>query len=413
MSVQPPPKAGSCLYCGNNPAPHFLTWYTATVDIMFAGIRRALFYNGLVTAAENIVAALRLGDFFIKIMELLGMVKYTSNRADCVSQRGGVLWDEAQSRGIHMSAMKIFGRTLDMYVAERDGKTIRFMGLPRPKTSGEVLERLDDKWDMKLRFRKAGLPVPSGEAVSSWKQAEALFPKLTKPVIVKPRTGSRGRHTTTFIYTLEDLKLGFKRAKQLCYWVIIEEHLDGPVYRGTVINYELQGVLRGDPPSIVGDGVHTIEELVKIKNSMPHEGVADITLSSSTNIFLTRQSLNPQSVPALGREIFLTEKIGVSYGGSSSEDFDVCHPDTKRIFVDAARIMGDQVVGFDFIIPDITKSYREQRAGFIECNSLPFINLHHDPLLGTPRNVAAALWDLAGFPQLYLTIPKTSDSIHS
>jgi len=90
----------------------------------------------------------------------------------------------------------------------------------------------------------------------------------------------------------------------------------------------------------------------------------------------------------------LTEKIGVNYGGSSSEDFNICHPDNKELFIRAAKTIGDPIVGFDFIIPDITKPWKEQKCGFIEANSLPFINLHHDPLLGKPRNVAAKVWQM-------------------
>jgi D-alanine-D-alanine ligase-like ATP-grasp enzyme len=62
----------------------------------------------------------------------------------------------------------------------------------------------------------------------------------------------------------------------------------------------------------------------------------------------------------------------------------------------AAKVLGDPIVGFDFIIPDIKISWKNQKCGFIEVNSLPFINLHHDPLLGTPRNAAAFVWDMMG-----------------
>ncbi|KKQ85683.1 MAG: hypothetical protein UT09_C0044G0001, partial [Parcubacteria group bacterium GW2011_GWF2_38_8] len=33
----------------------------------------------------------------------------------------------------------------------------------------------------------------------------------------------------------------------------------------------------------------------------------------------------------------------------------------------------------------------EQHCGIIECNSLPFIDLHHYPLFGKPNNVASKL----------------------
>ena len=73
-----------------------------------------------------------------------------------------------------------------------------------------------------------------------------------------------------------------------------------------------------------------------------------------------------------------------------------------------AKFLNDPLIGVDFIIEDITKSWREparnassitgaggeQHSGIIECNSLPFIDLHHYPLFGQPNNIAGKLWDL-------------------
>jgi len=55
----------------------------------------------------------------------------------------------------------------------------------------------------------------------------------------------------------------------------------------------------------------------------------------------------------------------------------------------------DPLVGVDFIMHDITQTWHtEKHCGIIECNSLPFIDLHHYPLFGKPNNVAGKLWDL-------------------
>ncbi len=90
----------------------------------------------------------------------------------------------------------------------------------------------------------------------------------------------------------------------------------------------------------------------------------------------------------------MSEKIGLSYGGDSAEEYDICHPDNKILFERAATVFKDPIVGFDFMIADITKSWKEQRCGFLEANTVPFINLHHHPHTGKPRNVAAKVWDL-------------------
>jgi hypothetical protein len=46
------------------------------------------------------------------------------------------------------------------------------------------------------------------------------------------------------------------------------------------------------------------------------------------------------------------------------------------------------------MIPDITKSYKQQKCGIIECNAAPFIQFHHDVMVGKPINVAKYVWDL-------------------
>jgi cyanophycin synthetase len=261
---------------------------------------------------------------------------------------------------------------------------------------------MDDKVFLKNLFAENNLPVPFGGVARSLRQAKKIFEQIQAqgngivPVIVKPRSGSRGRHSTTYIYTLPELIAAFKIAKQLCYWVVVEEQLFGPVYRATVINYELGGVLRGDPPKVTGDGLNIISELINIFNNSPHPGVINIIPDQNLERFLLRQNIHLSSVLKSGQVVNLSEKIGVNYGGSSSEDFDICHPDNKELFVRAARLVADPIVGFDFIIPDIQKSWREQKCGFLEANSLPFINLHHEPLHGSPRNIAAKVWNMMG-----------------
>lgn len=447
-----------CPYCGNNPVPHRFYWCTESLNIFLTPLRQKLLYNPLSRFFKSGKWPIKLGSFFLDLGEKFGIVKRQTNCKVCKVRRAQVLWEEAQKRGIKMSELLVFGRTVDTYVAEKSQTTthetqstkhkarIIFSGLPRP--AGYVnkwLDLMDDKWLLKKAMTQNGLPVPMGASCSSFNQARKVFnsvqnsPRPPPPrldcrvetglwkrggaisVIVKPRAGSRGRHSTTFVFNEDDLKKAFKIAKQLCYWVVVEEQLFGPVYRATIINGHLAGVLRGDPPEVTGDGSHNISQLINIKNTQPHPGVKDIVPDKAMETFLSRQlkeksevrnaksetnsksqiqnfKLNPfEYTLKAGARTSLSEKIGVNYGGSSSEDFDICHPDNKELFLRAARVLGDPIVGFDFIIQDIFKSYKQQRAGFIEVNSLPFINLHHDPLLGAPRNAAALVWDMLGW----------------
>jgi len=305
-----------------------------------------------------------------------------------------VLWEEAKRRGIPFHGIALFGKQTDAYCLELGGKTRYFVSLPRPAHTGSNAESwLDDKAILKEKLAAAGIPVPRGSSYTRFSDMARDFEQLEKPVIVKPRIGSRGRHTTTHIHTVEELKKAFDVAKQLCRAVIMEEHLVGSVYRGTVSDGQRVGVLAGDPPRVVGDGTHTIAELVPIKNSLRHSKVSAVTLDERHEAFLARTSRTFSTVPQTGEVVDLLEKIGVSYGGHSAEVTGITHPATKEWLTKAGAVVGDPLIGFDFIIADIAGDPAGQKWGIIECNSTPFINLHHDPVEGEPVNAAAAVWD--------------------
>ncbi len=403
MSKEGERKAkNSCVYCGSNPVPHFVYWYFESADILLTFVRQFLFFNPVFKWLKVVGRKTNLGWILARAGMALKIIGVNSDINKCKVPRAKVLWEEAIERGIEMRELLLLGKPFDVYVAESEKRKAKseklvFSGLPRSAESDNPrLDLMDDKAIFKKWLKEKNLPVPEGNSCWNFFQAKKIFYNIRKPAIVKPRSGSRGRHSTTFVYTEKDLKKAFKIAKKLCHWVMVEEQLTGPVYRATLINFELCGVLRGDPPQVTGDGEHNIRELIDIKNRQKNSKVKEIIFSNELENFLAKQNLKLSSIPAQGEVVNLSEKIGVNYGGSSSEDFEICRPDNKELFIKAAKIVNDPIVGFDFIIPDIAKSWKEQRCGFIEANSLPFINLHHDPLYGRPRNVAAKVWQMMG-----------------
>src|SRR5258708_1797715 len=386
--------SSGCPFCGNNPTSHSLTWYFESSNVLYTPLRQVLFYNKISNFLKQSFFKVHASRYIVKTLLGLKILSIQKEINKCAVRRAQVLWEEAIKRDINFFELQVFGKSFDTYIASKNGRSLIFSGLPRPVNYNNLaLDTMDDKIIFKRKLAAAGLPVPRGGEATTLSKALKIFDLIKKPIIVKPRAGSRGRHTSTFVFTREELKQAYKIAKQLCHWVIVEEQLKGPVYRATLINFELVGVLRGDPPQVVGDGQHTLDELIKIKNLNPHPGVKNIEADIKTEIFLSRQKLNLSGVPKAGQVVELSETIGVNYGGSSSEDFSICHPDNKALFVQAAKVAGDPVVGFDFIIPDVALSFKEQECGFIEANSLPFINLHHDPLKGEPQNVAQKVWE--------------------
>ncbi len=333
----------------------------------------------------------------------LGML--TTELTEKDSDRTRCLVEEAKRRGIAIRQFKL-GAFKDLFIARHDGKTRCFDGLPRPVgPEAESLGWMDNKPKMRKQFAAAGIHIARGGSAFSEKEAVRIFHFLGKPVIVKPCSGSRSRHTTIHIETEAQLRAAFRNAKVLSPLALIEEELEGFVYRGTLIGGKLVAVMRREAPHIIGDGKSTVRELIEKENARPERNVPPHRRASHTfhpiatgkeaAAELARQNLNWESVPKEGAFVTLHQKISRGVGASTTDVTEQIHPENKKILEKIGAVLKDPLVGVDFIVTDIAKPMSEQRrAGVIECNSLPFIDLHHYPLRGEPRNVAGALWDL-------------------
>lgn len=344
----------------------------------------------------------RLAPAAAKAAAAIGLGKIVKQPDEHINWRARVLWEEAERRGIVMHEFRLFGLPRDIFYATWNGDTIAFDGLPRgPFANNASLDWMDDKGIILEKFRAAGIPVPQGTSVKTVAAAEKAFRQITgagaPAVIVKPAVGSRSRHTYTHITDLTALRTAFLKAKQLSPHVVVEEELSGFVFRITLIDGKIAGVMRREPPHVIGDGTHTVRELVTAENENPlrHGPIFhEIMIDEHTPDVLAKQGLSFDAVPAAGRMVIIHPKVSRTYGASTTEITDI-HPDNRKMFMEIAKVLDNPVVGVDFMIDDMARSWKEVRCGVIECNSLPFIDLHHFPLKGPSRNAAGDIWDLA------------------
>ncbi len=331
-------------------------------------------------------------------MVSLGLGHFSSHPDSKDTLRTKCFWQEAKKRGIKMVEFKM-GPIKDTFIAEYRGKTIVFDGLPRPDTlSSDALTWMDNKGIMKAKFMKEGLPVARGGVAFTKRRALCIFESLKKPVVTKPNLGSRSRHTLIHIDTPEKLIYGFKKAKKLSPLVVVEEELRGYLFRGTLIGGKLAGVVKRDQPQVVGDGIHTLRELMDEENKRPERAgpiFHKIVIDPDAEIELRREGITMNDIPKKGQIVTFSQKTSRGIGGTTTEVTNIVHPENVAMLEHVGHFLSDPLVGVDFIMEDISKSWQEeQHCGIIECNSLPFIDLHHYPLNGRPNNVAAKLWDL-------------------
>ncbi len=392
MSQKNKRKKPACPYCGNNPVNHTLYRIESVMENAFDSL-------SFITDRLNSPWADRVAHMALKpiiwLTGIAGLWRYHDDIDKSRSDRSRVIWEEALRRKIPMQGIIAFGRPIEQYRAYVNERWHHFHSIPVPPfLDKSAYKWIDDKGKLREFLAEHTLPVAYGKHVRSWREALAVFRHGEPPYIVKPRIGSRGRHTTTHIYTEQQLKEAYTIARQLSDDVIVEEHLIGSVYRTTYVGGKVYGALRGEPPRIIGDGKSSVRQLIERKNKTKHPNVREFVITDHTVDFLRRQHITLRTVLPKGKSIDLTEKIGISYGGFAAEDAAAAHPKILRYIKRAGDALGGPVIGFDYIIENITKDPDKQRWGIIEANSLPFIDLHHHPLEGKPINVAAAVWDL-------------------
>jgi cyanophycin synthetase len=255
--------------------------------------------------------------------------------------------------------------------------------------------------EMTIRLlRDAGLPVPRSILARSEDDAVEVADDIGYPVVTKPFDGNHGRGVSLRLKTADEVREGFRLAQQEGKYVIVEKFLEGHDYRILVIGGEVAAVAERVPGHVVGDGKSTIRQLVEIVNEDVRRGIGHEKI-------LTRIEIDEQALWLLQRagytrdtvlpenEIFYLRLTGnLSTGGTAIDRTDEIHYENIHIARRAIQVIGLDIGGVDFIIPDISKPVSEVGGGIVEINAAPGFRMHLAPSQGQPRNVAAKVIDM-------------------
>ena len=143
------------------------------------------------------------------------------------------------------------------------------------KTTALAVDIAGDKDVTRRLLASAGLPVPRGEIVQTEDDAVAAAAKIGFPVVTKPLDGNHGRGVGLDLRNEHDVRTGFDRARPESRrgHVVVESFVTGNDYRVLVVGGRMVAVAERVPAHVIGDGMHTVNELVEIANSDPRRGI--------------------------------------------------------------------------------------------------------------------------------------------
>ena len=248
-----------------------------------------------------------------------------------------------------------------------------------------------------------GIRVPSGEAFQSLHEAMSTYETYRgTPIVIKPKSTNFGLGITIFNrdYSRKDMEKAFKIAFTHDKTVLLEEFITGKEYRFLVMGNQVVGVLHRVPANIVGDGIHTIKQLVQEKNKNRLRGkgyktpLEKIQLGEAEEMFLENHAMSWNDIPQLGQVIYLRENSNISTGGDSIDFTDEIPYSYKDLAIQSAKAAGATICGVDMMIDSIEEEANDTNYSIIELNFNPAIHIHCYPYIGKNRKADEKILDL-------------------
>jgi len=273
--------------------------------------------------------------------------------------------------------------------------------IPGPILNTAATRRKDR---LKRFLRERGFSVPEGAAFlnHALHRAEAYFetvgPSMTYGVCVKPVRGWYGDRVHVGIQDLASFRTAFAAVGEKYRRILVEEMVPGIAHRFTCVAGRVVAAQFSRPANVEGDGVHTVTDLVALKNEErglnPCYSRFRLELGEPERMFLGRAGIEANHVPEAGQRVFLSNLSNLHRGGEFIDVTDEIHQSYVKLVEDVLALFpGLFVCGADVMIEDRGEPASGNNYHVLELNGCPGFADHHYPWRGRHQDVAGAIVD--------------------
>ncbi|MDP2685363.1 MAG: hypothetical protein Q8P20_10120 [bacterium] len=259
----------------------------------------------------------------------------------------------------------------------------------------------NNKYLVKTFLTKLKIPVPHGFKFTTLNKALEFLKKgkIKFPLVIKPVIGSQGkavavdiRNHKWFVRSIQEVYKYNRRMRAKKGSCLIEEYIPGNDFRFLVLDGKVLTVLMRKPAYVMGDGKHTLFELITEYNKQPgvakDQPLCPIVVDHELARNIKIQKLTLKYIPPFKKQIFLRKNSNVSTGGRSFECFDKANDKYKRLALKIGKMFRLRFFAVDLIVKDITKF---KNYAVIEINDTPGFDIHEVPYRGKPFPVSEHL----------------------
>ena len=321
----------------------------------------------------------------------------------------GSLYYKVRRRRYHATATKreVDARRLRFYhdvwteAAAAVGGTVRELEGPLLEIrAGDVVVRarrnltsVDDPLtvamaeDKPLVYRllaESGIAVPRHMecAADDLEAAWAFVSRLGRPCVVKPARASGALGVTTAISTWYDLARAMAYGGAFGPELLVEELVEGGVYRLLYFDGELLDAVLRLPPTVCGDGSASVEQLISTENARRLAGGIEacqslVKIDQEMRHTLQRRGMTLRSVPPDGDEVLLKNAVNDNRREDNVSAAEVLCSEIVATGAAAAAAVGVRLAGVDVITSDPGVPLAQAGGVVIEVNHAPGHYYHY------------------------------------
>ena len=269
----------------------------------------------------------------------------------------------------------------------------------------QVRRNSRSKQQARAKFASANIPHAPGLVFYNPWRAIQFARQHGFPLVIKPNVSGFSRGSYFPINDYPGLWRAILLAKLWWPSTVVEHYLQGKNYRVVVTKDGVISVLRRYPAFVIGDGKHTIAELIKQENQVRemmglYPCNSPISNGRQTQRYLAKQGLTLISVPLAKQHIELFYRISLAPGGVvEAIDKRLLPHYNKQLFAQVLELFNAEILGIDVIMTQgVELDARNQQVIFLEVNSRPYLTMHHFPRFGIADDLTAQLRELPNSP---------------
>jgi len=290
-----------------------------------------------------------------------------------------------------------------LLLAEKDGKHF-FTHVSKTVQQTTSYLICKNKYLTRQVMAQFGYPNPKFQLLK--KDEPIVLSGLQFPVVIKPLLLSGGEDVALSITSVEEIE-AYRKAHPQYSELLLEETLKGNDTRVLIIRGKFFAAVQRRPASVVGDGTHTVEALVRIENERRAKLKEDdarnnayttdlelIVFDDEARHVLIDAGYTDQSVVPNGIRIEVRKNSNVSTGGSSIDVTELVCKETQALCEKLAKDLRMTTVGIDIMTEDLSKPLDSNPSwGIVEVNSSPGLDLHILTDEGQRRNPVPLIVD--------------------